>query len=73
MEAVHRAYVGDLSYEWNTIGEFLDKVEKKQISVNFGTEVGHGSLRIAAMGFDDRKPDPAEACMDLVLEEKGNP
>ena len=55
-----RAYVGDLSYEWNTVGEFLDQVEQVPISVNFGTEVGHGSIRIAAMGFENRKPDEAE-------------
>lgn len=39
-----RAYVGDLSYEWNTVGEFLAKMEQIPISVNFGTEVGHGSI-----------------------------
>ena len=55
-----RAYVGDLSYEWNTVGEFLDKMEQAPISVNFGTEVGHGSIRVAAMGFENRKPTSGE-------------
>ena len=55
-----RAYVGDLSYEWNTVGEFLAQMEQIPISVNFGTEVGHGSIRIAAMGFADRKPSEME-------------
>ena len=29
-------------------------------SVNFGTAVGHGTIRIAAMGFADRKPEAKE-------------
>lgn len=63
-----RAYVGDLSYEWNTVGEFLAKMEQIPISVNFGTEVGHGSIRIAVMGFADRKPLKAEmAAMRKLL------
>lgn len=55
-----RGYVGDLPYNWNSVGEFLDEVEKQPISVNFGTEVGHGTLRIAAMGFENRKATEAE-------------
>ena len=55
-----RAYIGDLSYEWNGIGEFLDKIGSCHPSVNFGTAVGHGTIRIAAMGFADRKPEAKE-------------
>lgn len=55
-----RAYVGDLSYDWHSVGEFLDMMSRVPISVNFGTEVGHGSLRIAAMGFENRKATASE-------------
>lgn len=55
-----RAYVGDLAYDWQSVGEFLDKMEEHHPSVNFGTAVGHGSIRIAAMGFADRKADAKE-------------
>lgn len=55
-----RDYVGDLSYDWETTGEYLDFLEKQGISVNFGTAVGHGTIRLAAMGFEDRKATVAE-------------
>lgn len=53
-------YVGDLDYSWNSVGEYLDKLEELKTSVNFGTAVGHGSLRLAAMGFDARKATEEE-------------
>lgn len=65
-----RAYVGDLSYDWQSVAGFLDKMEETPISVNFGTEVGHGSIRIAAMGFENRKPTAEEmAKMRELLRE----
>ncbi len=53
-------YVEDLDYDWTDTKEFLDRVEELRPSVNFSTMVGHGSIRIAAMGFDDRVPDKEE-------------
>jgi len=50
-----RDYVGDLDYTWQTVGEYLDTLEARQPSVNFGTAVGHGSIRLAVMGFETRK------------------
>lgn len=65
-----RAYVGDLSYDWQNVAGFLEKMEETPISVNFGTEVGHGSIRIAAMGFENRKPTADEmAKMRELLRE----
>lgn len=55
-----RDYVGDLDYGWETVGQFLDLLEGGKISTNFGTAVGHGTLRIAAMGFDARPAEPIE-------------
>lgn len=53
-------YVGDLTYNWETIGEYLDTLKEHKLSVNFGTAVGHGTIRLAAMGFDARKPTSEE-------------
>ena len=55
-----RDYVRDMDFNWNTVGEYLDTIEKMGISTNFGTAVGHGTIRLKAMGFDDRKPTDAE-------------
>ncbi len=53
-------YVGDLDYTWNTVGEYLDTMEEKGISTNLGMTVGHGAVRIAAMGFENRKATEEE-------------
>ncbi len=50
----------DLSWEWTNFSEFLDNVEKSRPAINFASLVGHGTLRIAVMGFDDRKPTKPE-------------
>lgn len=55
-----RDYVGELPYEWETTGEYLAWLEKKKPSVNFGTAVGHGAIRLAAMGFEARRPSERE-------------
>lgn len=65
-----KAYMGEMTYDWNRIGEFLDKVQACGPSVNFGTIVGHGTLRIAAMGFENRKADAEEMnTMKSLLKE----
>jgi N-acyl-D-amino-acid deacylase len=38
-------------WEWNTMAEFLDLVEKKGVVVNVGTLTGHGSIRALVKGF----------------------
>ncbi len=55
-----RDYMGDMDYNWETLGKYLDILEEKKISVNFASAVGHGTIRLAAMGFDDRKPTKEE-------------
>ena len=56
-----RSYVGEAPYAWGSFGEFLDYVEKEvRPSANFLCGVGHGALRIAAMGFEPRKATAAE-------------
>lgn len=63
-------YIGDLQYSWETIGEYLDTLKEQKLSVNFGTAVGHGTIRLAAMGFDARKPTDEElAEMRRLLRE----
>ncbi len=42
-------------FAWNSMKEFLDYIESKGTSVNYGTLVGHGTIRIIVAGFEDRK------------------
>lgn len=53
-------YAGLNNITWNTTAEFFKAVEDKGVSTNIGLVTGHGTLRIAAMGFDKRKPTEAE-------------
>jgi len=53
---------------WSSLGEFLsylsdwtDQSDRNHaISINFATLVGHGNVRSAAMGYDDRPPSDQE-------------
>lgn len=59
-----RKYAGFLSdalaYDWIDPNDFFAMVAADGISTNFATLVGHGSVRVATMGFADRKPTEAE-------------
>ena len=62
--ALLEKYVGFINsgveLDWSDANSYFDKVEKNGTSVNFAMMVGHGSIRIAAMGFDDREPTEEE-------------
>ncbi len=62
-----RDYIGDMDYQWETFGEYLDYMEHIRPSVNFGSAVGHGTIRLAAMGFEARKATEAEMEKMAVL------
>jgi len=53
-------YAGDLEYGWTSIGQYLEMLEQMGVSTNFGTAAGHGTIRLAVMGYEDRKADPRE-------------
>ncbi len=52
----------DIKYtvDWNTLGEYLNYLEKKGISCNVASFVGAGTLRTYVVGEDDRAATPAE-------------
>ena len=43
-----------VTIDWNTPDEFLDKMQKRGLLLNMATLVGHGSLRIASSGLVTR-------------------
>ena len=63
-EVLKNRYFGftekELEPDWEDTAGFLDKVEANGTSVNYATLAGHGSIRIAAMDFDDREPSTQE-------------
>ena len=55
---------------WSTFGQYLDVLDGRRPMVNVIPLVGHGALRLAAMGFDDRRPsaDELEVMRRLLLQ-----
>ena len=57
-EALVKGWVGGIGLapdlHWETFGQYLDKLRALRPSVNVIHFVGHGALRIAAMGFEAR-------------------
>ncbi len=53
---------GDIKYkvEWNTLGEYLEFLEKKGISPNVASFVGATTVRVNVVAYDDRAPNPEE-------------
>jgi len=52
------------------VGEFLDRIKQTPLSVNIATLIGHGSVRRAVVGLNDRAPTPEETQkMEAVVEQ----
>jgi N-acyl-D-amino-acid deacylase len=53
---------GDIKYkiDWNTLGEYLNYLEKKGVSCNVASFVGATTIRMNVIGEDNRDPTPAE-------------
>ena len=58
------------TWEWKSMGDILDFVDNQGNSTNSAMLVGHGTVCIAVMGFDDREPsfDELEEMKKLVAE-----
>jgi N-acyl-D-amino-acid deacylase len=63
---------GDIKYkvEWNTLGEYLQFLEKKGISVNIASFVGTGAVRQYVIGEGSNAPTPAQLdSMKLLVDQ----
>ena len=49
---------GDIKYpvKWTTLGEYLEYLERKGVSTNVASFVGAATVRIYALGYQDRAP-----------------
>jgi N-acyl-D-amino-acid deacylase len=46
----------EIEVDWHTMGDFFNKLENSGIALNYISLVGHGTIRSAIMGLDDRTP-----------------
>jgi N-acyl-D-amino-acid deacylase len=63
---------GDIKYkvEWNTLGEYLNFLEKKGVSCNIASFVGAGTIRANVVGEDNRTATSAELdSMQLLVKQ----
>ena len=53
---------GDIHYDvdWTTLGQYLDKLERKGISPNVASFVSAGTVRTNILGEDDVQPSPEQ-------------
>ncbi|MCU4743278.1 D-aminoacylase [Natronoglomus mannanivorans] len=47
-------------WSWNSLAEYLDEIDSREIAPNVATLVGHGTARCAVLGMDDVEPTEAE-------------
>jgi N-acyl-D-amino-acid deacylase len=62
----------DIKYdvEWNTLGEYMNFLERKGISVNIATFVGTGAVRQYVLGEDNVAPSAAQLdSMKLLIQQ----
>ena len=51
---------GGTVIDWNSLGEYLRRVEEGGVACNIATLAGHGTIRKTILGFDDRPPTASE-------------
>jgi N-acyl-D-amino-acid deacylase len=49
-----------LELDWNTFGGYLGRLERQGIAMNTASHVGHSTVRLAVMDYDDRLPTKDE-------------
>lgn len=56
----HAGLFADMPWDWTRLSGYLERLEAVGPVSNVAPLVGHGALRIAAMGFEDRAPSDDE-------------
>jgi len=72
--AATEAWIGEIgarvAAEWQTFEQYLDRLRQAKPSINIAHLVGHGALRLAAIGPENRPPSPDEQRqMECLLAE----
>src|SRR5207244_12344038 len=51
---------GALGWNWRSVREYLDEVERRGLPFNLALLVGHSTLRATVLGESQRPPTPSE-------------
>ena len=73
LKAYMKKNQGDIKYDinWTTLGEYLQFLEDKGFSTNIASFIGATTLRINAVGYEDRKPNESELALMKNLVHQG--
>jgi N-acyl-D-aspartate/D-glutamate deacylase len=67
---VKRSAPYGIDVDWRTLGEYLNRLESRGISINVGSFVGATQVRRCVIGDESREPNPAEmAEMKRLVQE----
>jgi len=53
-------YGHPVPFSWTTYSGYLEEVERRGVGINVAPLVGHGTVRLAVLGFEERPPTDAE-------------
>jgi N-acyl-D-amino-acid deacylase len=57
----------EVTWEWRTFGQYLQVLEQDGLAINIASLTGHGALRIAVMGMEERNPTAGELAQMMEL------
>jgi N-acyl-D-amino-acid deacylase len=60
----------DRAWDWQSVAEYLDAIERARPAVDCAYLVPHGAVRLSAMGMEDRRarPDEIAAMQELIRQ-----
>ncbi len=50
-----------ITIDWLELGQFLSRIEQMGTGINYGTLVGHGTIRSSVIGAESRQATPSES------------
>jgi N-acyl-D-amino-acid deacylase len=59
-----------VSVDWETFGQFCDRLEKNGLAINTAPLLGHGNIRVCVIGFDAREPNATELAKMVEITEQ---
>ena len=71
MKQEEQSNAEDFQIDWNTLGEYLESLEKRGVSTNVASFIGATTLRIHEIGFEDREPTDQEMSRMKELVRQG--
>ena len=66
-ERLKRGGEGEFEVTWSSFGGYLDALSERGSSINLSAQVGHGTVRSAVMGMDNRGPTVDELAEIVAL------